>query len=80
MATTVVYVGSAVNYSIYVECGTGPYATTGGGTPKPSWVYQDEFGEWHRAYPRKPKPFLKPAAADHADEYRNILKESLENA
>lgn len=26
------------------------------------------------------KPFLKPAAADHAQEYRGLLKESLENA
>jgi hypothetical protein len=63
-----------------VELGTGQYASTGGGTTKPSWVYQDEFGQFHRAYPQKPRPFLKPAAADHAEEYRNILKESLENA
>lgn len=25
-------------------------------------------------------PFLKPAATEHTDEYRNILKESLQNA
>jgi hypothetical protein len=63
-----------------VELGTGQYATTGGGTTKPSWVYQDEFGQFHRAYPQKPRPYLKPAAADHSEEFRNILKESLENA
>lgn len=77
---TVIYVGTPVEYAIYVECGTGPYATTGGGTTKPSWVYQDEFGQWHRAYPQKPRPFLKPAVADHASEYWKLLKESLENA
>jgi hypothetical protein len=40
----------------------------------------DEFGQFHRAYPQKPRPYLKPAAADHSEEYRNTLKESLENA
>ena len=29
---------------------------------------------------RKPHPYLKPAAADHADEYRAILKGCLESA
>lgn len=29
---------------------------------------------------RKPHPYLKPAAADHADEYREILKGCLESA
>lgn len=27
-----------------------------------------------------PRPFLKPAATEHADEYKRIFKESLENA
>ncbi len=75
-----IYIGTAVDYGKYIELGTGQYASTGGGTPKPSWVYQDEFGNFHRAYPQKPRPYLKPAVADHAQEYRDILKESLENA
>ena len=29
---------------------------------------------------RQPHPYLKPAAADHADEYRSILKGCLESA
>ena len=29
---------------------------------------------------RKPHPYLKPAAADHADEYRAILKGCMESA
>ena len=29
---------------------------------------------------RSPHPYLKPAAADHADEYRSILKGCLESA
>ena len=75
-----VYIGSAVFYAPYIECGTGQYSTTGGGTPKPSWVYKDEFGAQHHAHPIKPRPFLKPAVADHAAEYRELLKQSLENA
>lgn len=78
--STVIYIGTAVEYGVYVECGTGHYASTGGGTTKPSWVYKDEFGRWHRAYPQKPRPYLKPSVADHAEEYRNILVESLKNA
>lgn len=75
-----VYIGSAVFYAPYIELGTGQYAATGGGTPKPSWVYKDEFGAQHHAHPIKPRPFLKPAVADHAAEYRELLKQSLENA
>lgn len=78
--SVVVYVGTNVEYGAYVECGTGQYASTGGGTTKPSWVYQDEFGNWHRAFPQKPRPYLKPAVVDHTAEFRNILKQSLENA
>lgn len=78
--STVVYVGSAVDYAVYVECGTGKYSTVGGGTHKESWVYRDEFGNYHMAHPMKARPYLKPAVADHANEYMNLLKSSLENA
>lgn len=75
-----VYIGTAVFYGPYIECGTGQYSTVGGGTPKPSWTYQDEFGKWHIAFPQRARPFLKPAVANHTEEFRNILKQSLENA
>lgn len=75
-----VYIGSAIYYAPYIECGTGQYASTGGGSPKPSWVYVDEFGQWHRAYPQKPRPYLKPAVADHAQEFWDMLKKSLRDA
>lgn len=78
--TDTVYIGTAVFYGPYIECGTGRYASTGGGTPKPSWTYKDEFGRWHIAFPQKPRPFLKPAVADHAGEFREILVNSLKNA
>lgn len=75
-----VYIGTAVEYGKYVEFGTGQYATTGGGTPKPSWTYQDDFGNWHMAHPMRARPFVKPAVANHAKEYRDMLQDSLENA
>lgn len=75
-----VYIGTDVEYALYIELGTGHYATTGGGTTKPSWVYQDALGHWHRAYPQPARPYLKPAVADHKDEYIDLLVESLKNA
>lgn len=78
--SVVIYVGTNVHYGPYIELGTGKYASTGGGTHKESWTYQDEFGRWHIAYPQKPRPYLKPAVADHAAEYRELLKSSLESA
>ena len=71
------YIGSNVEYASYVCLGTGKYAE--GGRPTP-WVYQDAKGKFHWTAGNKAKPFLKPAVADHKDEYMNILKESLENA
>ena len=71
------YIGSNVEYASYVELGTGKYVS--GGRPTP-WVYQDEKGNWHRTNGQKAQPYLKPAVADHADKYREIIKNALENA
>jgi HK97 gp10 family phage protein len=73
-------IGTAVEYAPYIEFGTGKYSSTGGGTTKESWVYQDDYGDWHRAYPQRPRPFLEPAVSEHVSEYVEILKDSLENA
>lgn len=75
-----IYIGTNVGYGPYIEFGTGKYASTGGGTPKESWTYKDEFGRWHIAFPQKPRPYLKPAVADHAKEFWDMLRDSLENA
>ena len=72
------YIGTNVEYAPYVEMGTGKFAESGGRqTP---WVYKDDQGHWHRTEGQKPKPFLKPSAENHSEEYREILKDSLENA
>ena len=73
-----VYIGTDSEYAPYVELGTGIYAEGGGGRPTP-WVYQDAKGNWHYTRGNKAKPFLKPAAADHVGQYRDILESELKN-
>ena len=70
------YIGSNVEYAAYVELGTGKY--TEGGRPTP-WVYQDDNGNWHWTAGNPAQPFLKPAIADHAGTYRNIIEDELKN-
>lgn len=40
----------------------------------------DEFGNWHIAHPMRARPYLKPAVADHAAEFKQLLVDSLKNA
>lgn len=71
-------IGTESEYGAYVELGTGIYAEGGGGRPTP-WVYQDAKGKWHMTHGQRAQPFLKPAAADHAAQYREILESELKN-
>lgn len=71
-----VYIGTDNEYAAYVELGTGIYAEGGGGRPTP-WVYQDAKGNWHYTHGNRAQPYLKPAVADHAQQYRNILEDEL---
>ena len=71
-----VYIGSNVEYAAYVELGTGKH--TGGGRPT-SWVYEDAKGKMHKTGGNTAKPFLKPAVADHANTYRKIIEDELNN-
>lgn len=73
-----VYIGTNVEYAPYVELGTGIYAEGGGGRPTP-WVYQDAKGQWHWTRGNPAQPFLKPAVADHAQTYRNIIEDEMKN-
>lgn len=70
------YIGTNSEYGPYVELGTGKYVS--GGRPTP-WVYQDEKGNWHRTHGQKAQPYLKPAVADHAQTYRNIIEDEMKN-
>ena len=71
-------IGTDSEYSAYAELGTGIYAEGGGGRPTP-WVYQDAKGNWHYTRGNKAQPYLKPALADHAQQYRDILVNELKN-
>lgn len=70
------YIGSDLDYAVYVELGTGKYAE--GGRPTP-WVYQDDSGNWHWTQGNPAQPFLAPAVKDHAQTYRNIIEDELKN-
>ena len=69
---------SPTPYGIYVEFGTGIYAEEGG-RPTP-WVYKDKNGNWHKTRGMSPRPFIRPAITNHMEEYKKLMKESLENA
>lgn len=74
--TQTVYIGSNLEYAPYVELGTGKYYP--GGRPTP-WVYQDAHGNWHYTHGNRAQPYLKPAVADHAAQYRAILEDALKD-
>lgn len=59
--TGVISVGA--EYAIYVEYGTGIYATGPGGSraKKLPWSYKDDDGEWHTTYGMHAQPFWNPA-------------------
>ena len=71
------YIGTNQGYAAYIEFGTGRYSATGGGTPKSHWVYMGDDGKAHIGKPMKPRPYLKPAVANHVGTYRNIFKDEL---
>lgn len=71
----VLSVGSNVEYAPYVELGTGPHFV-----PPPEWEQFDAprgKGIGH-AYV-KPRPYIRPAIEDHADEYENLAKQEMQN-
>lgn len=73
-----VIIGTDSEYGGYVELGTGIYAEGGGGRPTP-WVYQDAKGNWHWTAGNKAQPYLKPAAANYAAQYRQIVEDEMKN-
>nr|DAW16787.1 MAG TPA: putative tail component [Caudoviricetes sp.] len=68
------YVGTNSEYGVYVECGTGIYYPGGRQTP---WVYQDAKGNWHLTHGQRAKPFIKPAVAEHGEQYKKIIEAEL---
>ena len=70
------YIGTNSEYGVYVECGTGIYYPGGRQTP---CVHQDAKGNWHLTHGQRAKPYIKPAVADHAEQYQKIIKRELKN-
>ena len=73
-AKLVAYVGTNIEYAPYIEFGTGIYYVGGRRT---SWTYKDSDGQWHMTNGMRARPFLKPAVADHQEEYKNIIQSEL---
>lgn len=67
-------VGSPLEYSIYVEFGTGKYVSGGRNTP---WVYRDDKGNWHYTHGQRAQPFLKKALQDNIKTYQAIANDEL---
>lgn len=81
-----VTVGSNLEYSSYVELGTGKlyspppewiesHAKKGRGLDR--WFYKDEQGKWHVGYPRKGIHMLQNGIMNHLDEFKEIIKSEL---
>ncbi len=68
------YVGTNSEYAAHVELGTGKYCPGGRKTP---WVYRDARGRWHITHGQRAQPYLRPAVAGHAAEYRQLLEDGL---
>lgn len=71
-----VYIGTNLDYAPYHELGTGIYASQGNGRQTP-WTYVDDKGVWHTTRGVKPIHFLKRAASEHTDEYKQIIEKQL---
>lgn len=71
-----VYVGTNVEYAIYVHEGTGKFATNGNGR-KDKWVYKDEKGNFYRTEGMPPNRFLKNAVDRNKDQIDKYLKDAL---
>lgn len=79
-----VYVGTNMRapngaaYGIYVELGTGIYATDGNGRKSP-WVWRDKNGKFHYTRGIKPTHFMRNALSspEHIKEYKEIYENTL---
>jgi len=68
-----VTVGTPVEYAIWVEKGTGEFASNGMGR-KGGWFYVDDMGIGHFTLGMKPQPFLTPALEENLGKIKKIAK------
>lgn len=75
------YVGTNVQYAIYVHEGTGIYAKKGSLAKKIPWVYWDsKKGEFIATKGNKPQPFLTDALRVKQPQIRELILRGLRNA
>ena len=68
-----VYIGSNLDYFVWLSLGTGIYASDGKGRQSP-WGYYDRNGKYHVTRGMKPRHMLKKAASEHTEEYKRIIE------
>lgn len=84
-----VSIGTSRNIGAFAELGTGNLYNP----PKEKWVevvvqkgphsgldhwwFRDKNGDWEMGLPIPASPYIRPAIADHLDEYKNILETEL---
>ena len=73
-----IIVGTNVEYAPYVELGTGLLAEKGDGRKTP-WTYMGSDGKFHTTTGAAPRPYLRPAVEDHADEYKRVVEQCLKD-
>lgn len=79
-----VEIGSNLEYSMYVEHGTGLYAFDGKGRasspdhPIP-WTYKGSDGKFYTTYGMRPKPFLIPAFNSKKYNFIKYVKEEYDD-
>lgn len=73
-----VYIGTDVEYAIYVHEGTGKYASKGDGRQDP-WAFVDEEGKWHMTRGIKPNRFLMNAVKRNKNQIKKIVEDGLKN-
>lgn len=71
---TMAYVGTNVEYAIFVEFGTGEFAENGEGR-KGGWFYKTEDGSWYFTKGQEPQPFLRPAFIEVKPQVQDLAKE-----
>jgi HK97 gp10 family phage protein len=71
-------IGSDLDYSLYVEFGTGVYAEDGKGISTP-WAYKAADGTWRTTKGMRPRPHIRPAFENNAEEIEMMLAKELED-
>lgn len=69
-------IGTNMDYSPYLEFGTGLFAENNDGRKTP-WRYQDSKGDWHTTIGQKPQPYLRPAFNSLKPMIDDIIREAV---